>query len=367
MSLRVISRQGTKTLYVRGTVRGQSVYESTGTHNRTQAEAYCARRQNELWEEDFYGKKATYTFAHAVESYLDTEPRRDYTVHLVGRLLEHFTTTRLRHIDQDKVDLAYKALLTPNASNSTKLRSVLTPLRAVIKHAAFRGWCDRPTFQTPRQPKPTTPFLRPDQAAALIQNAAPHLRPLLIFLLGTGARMSEALELNWSAVDLFGARAKLDQKQGTQRDADLSPVVVVALSTLPDREGRVFRPARHNGKKLGAAYRTTGRAGGGQIKTGWAAACHRAGLPGEMREWPRSDRSGRPYKRFAPEHTPHVLRHTWASWHYCVHKDMLRLRIDGGWDTIGMCERYAAKIPDVYKEAIVAFWSGGAAKVRETG
>ena len=48
-----------------------------------------------------------------------------------------------------------------------------------------------------------------DQAKVerLIAAAAPHVKPLLLFLIGTGARMSEALELEWNAVDLVGARA----------------------------------------------------------------------------------------------------------------------------------------------------------------
>jgi hypothetical protein len=46
----------------------------------------------------------------------------------------------------------------------------------------------------------------PTQIDALIRCAAPHLRPLLIFLAGTGVRPSEAFELEWSNVDLRGAR-----------------------------------------------------------------------------------------------------------------------------------------------------------------
>ena len=48
---------------------------------------------------------------------------------------------------------------------------------------------------------------------------------------------------------------------------------MAAVGRVPDRDGRVFRPARHNGKELGDAYRDTGRNGGGQIKTAWGSAC----------------------------------------------------------------------------------------------
>ena len=32
---------------------------------------------------------------------------------------------------------------------------------------------------------------------------------------------------------------------------------------------------------------------------------------------------------FAPDATPHDLRHTWASWHYGLHRDILPLKKEG--------------------------------------
>ncbi len=43
---------------------------------------------------------------------------------------------------------------------------------------------------------------------------------------------------------------------------------------------------------------------------------------------------------FVSEVTPHDLRHTWVSAQYCMHKDLLRLKHEGGWGTIQMVERY---------------------------
>jgi integrase len=362
--LRIVSRPGSDMLYVRGAVRRQSVFESTGTSDPERAEAYRAKREAELWDSSVFGQKAVVTFAHAVASYLETDIRSAATCAYVEKLLDHFGTSALRTINQTSVDRAYKAILTPGAGGATKLRAVLTPLRAILEHAARRGWCERPAFETPRLPKPSTPFLRPDQATALVRGAAPHLRPLLVFLIGTGARMSEALELDWAAVDLVGARAVVRQKQGTERHIDLPPVVIAALAALPDRKGRVFRPARHNCKELGDAYRDTGRAGGGQIKTAWGSACAAAGLPGEWKEWLRKDRPGKTWRRFMPTITPHAVRHTWATWHYCVHRDLLQLRDDGGWETVKMVERYAKKMPDAYRAQILAWWGARAESVQ---
>ena len=46
-----------------------------------------------------------------------------------------------------------------------------------------------------------------------------------------------------------------------------------------------------------------------------------------------------------PELTPHSCRHTWASWHYAPHKDLLLLKQDGGWSSVALVERYAHLLP----------------------
>ncbi|WP_264787539.1 tyrosine-type recombinase/integrase [Gluconobacter roseus] len=47
---------------------------------------------------------------------------------------------------------------------------------------------------------------------------------------------------------------------------------------------------------------------------------------------------------FVPDITPHDLRHTWATWHYCLHKDLLRLKDEGDWSTINIVARYTKKV-----------------------
>ncbi len=354
MPLKIVRRPGSAMLYVRGTVRGQSVFESTETSEPERAEGYRIKRENELWDRATYGERAVVTFARAVESYLQAKEHTPTTKTHVKRLLLHFGTTPLGKINQEAVDRAYAKILMAGmrAAPATKLRAVLTPLRAIMEHAAVRGWCERPAF------------LRPAEAAVLVAVAADHLRPLLTFLIGTGARMSEALELEWKDVDLRGVRATVWQKQGTEREIDLPPVVITALTGLPHREGRVFRPVRarrpkgmDRGKTIGEAYMDTGRTGGGQIKTAWATACRRAGLPGAWRVWLPKGKT-REKRAWVPEIRPHCLRHTWATWHYCLHRDLLALKEDGGWSTITMVTRYAKKMPEVYRPEIEAWLQG---------
>jgi integrase len=99
------------------------------------------------------------------------------------------------------------------------------------------------------------------------------------------------------------------------------------------REGPVFR-WQHGRRQAG--YADKGRQGGGQIKTAWKGAVRRAGLN--------------------PELTPHDLRHSWASWHYALYKDLLKLRLEGRWSSSDLVERYAHLLPAGQEAAIGGFW-----------
>ncbi len=345
-----------------GTVAGQRIRESTGisAEHRDLAEAARIKREHQLLQRSIHGERGFVTFAEAAASYIETAPRRPATCAYVTRLLHHFgPLTQLKDINQVAVDKAYRAILTADATGATRLRAVLTPLRAIMEHAAIRGWCERPAFEAPRVAKPVTTFLLPAQATALVQAAAPHLRPLLVFLIGTGCRLSEALDLEWSRVDLRGSRAVVWQKQGNERQVDLPPVVLTALATISHRDGHVFRPAPRAGHPVPLRYADLGREAGGQIATGWAGACRRAGLPGRMVETAK-----RPY--FQPDNSPHDCRHTFASWHYAIHKDPLRLMVCGGWSGLSQVQRYAHLMSPAYIEEARAWLAGGILEARRT-
>ncbi|MGO3517997.1 MAG: tyrosine-type recombinase/integrase [Acetobacter cibinongensis] len=289
---------------------------------------------------------------------MDDKPRSKATQRYLLRLLDHFGERKLADISQASLKGAYQSILQDgeDANPSTKKRAVRTPLQAVLEFGAIQGWCDRPAFAPISIQQKSKKFLRPEEASLLVQNAAPHLQPLIIFLIGTGARMSEALDLQWKDVDLWAGRAVVWQKQGRERHIDLPPAVKASLQRIEWRDGYVFRPVR--GSIVGERYHDSGRQYGGQIKKGWAGACQRAGMPGHVREWvPRGKATVQ--QQYVPEITPHALRHTWASWHYCVHRDLLKLQADGDWSDIKTVTVYAKLMPEAYRSQIEAWWLHG--------
>jgi integrase len=338
MPLRIRRRTDTGALEIYGTVRpagektGFRVRCRAGSDDEATAREEAVHVEREILRRHHLGERPQVrSFAEAYRSYLTHEPRSTRTVKTAFRLLRHFGEMPLDQINQETVDKACAALLRDGAAPATKLRNVVVPLRAVMVHAAKRGWCSPPLFDAPSVDRRRPDYLLPAQAAALVAGASPHLRPLLQFLLCTGCRMGEALALEWKNVDLTGARAILwegETKGGTRRVIDLMPAAVTALRGIQHRTGRVFLTNRRK------PYRTS-EEGGGQIKTAWRSARAAAKLP---------------------PMPPHVTRHTWATWWYALTPDPFKLMAEGGWSSVKLVERYAKIMPAGHEDAIRQFW-----------
>lgn len=332
--LRIVTRSDTGALTIVGTVAGVRVRRRAQSDDHRLAAEEAATLEAEILRVAWHGeRRGSRSFAEAVTSYLASKPRTNGTKRRLHRLLIAVGDVKLSEINQQAVNRATRRMLAPSAAPATLKRSIITPLRAVLRHAYRQGWCEPPVFEIPRESKGRTNYLLPSEAVRLVAAASPALRVLLEFILGTGARMSEALELDWRDVDLAGARAIFwVTKNGKPRNAHLPPRIVALLTNLRHREGPVIR------RPDGQPYANRNREGGGQVKTAWQATKRRAGIDATL--------------------TLHDLRHTWASWHYATHRDPLKLKVEGGWSSLDQVERYAHLLPAGHERDIEAFWHG---------
>ena len=250
MPLRVITRADTGTLWIVGTVTpagakiGVRVRRRAGSDNEKLAREEAATIEASILRDFHHGAKpGTRSFAAACSAYLTHQERSDGTIAVVKRLLLHWRETSLAGITQEAVDESRAKLLRPGAGDAT-WRKTLAILSAVMNHAARRGWCAEPNFDLPPVSAGRTAFLLPDQYEALEAAAAPHLRPLLRYLICTGSRLGEALALEWAQVDLAAHRIAVwaDQTKARKfRVVDLTPAAVATLAGLAMRDGGVFR------------------------------------------------------------------------------------------------------------------------------
>ena len=281
MPLKITRRPDTGALTISGTVAGQRVRRRAQSNSLALAREEAAALEIAVLRSEWHGERRdARSFAEAALSHLEAEPRTEGTKRRLNRILRATGDVPLSAVNQALVDQVRRAILASDASPSTVRRSLITPIRAVMSHANKRGWCDVPRFDIPREREGRTRFLLPAEADRLISAASPHIRNLVITLLGTGMRMAEALEANWRDVDLQAGRLILwpDQtKAGKRHMVALPPRVVALFGPLPRREGPVIRKAD------GTPYADRRREGGGQIKTAWRATLRRAGLDPALR------------------------------------------------------------------------------------
>ena len=308
--LTIDRRHGTEYWYMRGTVRGQRVDESTRTKSKGEAQAICTRRERQIEKEHDEGPRATARFVTAANDYREVAKDDRF----IDKLQDYFGDWVLSDIDQAAVDAFIRKecpkLKTPSAIN----RQVFTPLSAILNYASLSKLCDAPKFKRRKLGQDRIRWLKPEEAMRLRAACAKHLRPLVTFLLYTGCRAGEAMALDWREVDLEARTAVfLVTKNGKPRPAPLVPVVLEALQALPHRTGKVF--LTDEGRPYAVKLQS-----GGQFKSAFKSACVRAGIE---------------------NFHPHDCRHTWATWHFKANGNLRELMELGGWKTMSMVTRYA--------------------------
>jgi integrase len=316
-------RPGCDNIYMWGTHLGVSVRESTRTNDWGQAKVILAKKLKDIFDGHIAGPQpATTHFIEAVEKYLAAGGEQRF----MQPLIDNIGRVPLAKINQVFVDdLAPK--LYPTSQPASLNRMVYTPIIAVLTRAAKSGLCSKPTIERPEKGEPRDRWVTKEEAERLIGEAAPHLRPLVIFLFSTGARMGEALYLDWKNIDLVNRQVNFVHapKQGSRTKTKRSRAVPLGSRVLGELlilrqqhggQGAVFR------KHDGAPYSRTQahRGGGGQIDSAFDGMCRRAGIE---------------------DFNPHDCRHTWATWFYKEHRDLQLLQRLGGWASLEHVQRYA--------------------------
>lgn len=308
MPLKLTRRKGSDHWYIRGTVRGQAVFETTGTDDTKAAEAIRIKRESQLLDRSIFGPGATVTFLEAAVSYLEAGGEK----RMVAPLVDHFKSTPLAKVDQDAVDTAARVLFS-SAGPATRKRHVYGPVTAILNHAARKGWIVAPKLKGPKVDEPKTRWSTPERLAKLLPHCAPPLRRLVVLLTYTGARLSEALRVNWDQDVSLSQRTIILRrtKNGKMRALHIPDPLLIELSTVDDkdRHGAMFHwsDKRHVHKPL-------------------RTACKRAGVD------------------YLPPHQQG--RHTYATWlRSFAGLDLAGVKEAGGWESIQSVARYAHVAP----------------------
>jgi len=202
-----------------------------------------------------------------------------------------------------------KGVWVPSATKGLKPRAInayLSCLRAVLKRCAQDDWgfiATAPVVKMVKGKKKKVRFLEPEEANALIVAALPdrsantdslHLQQLIRFLLGTGARKSEALSLTWRNVNLTSNSNASVHFADTKTDEPRTVPVGDTLRDMLIEMKREQTKLGYTGKRVFVYFVRGEWLEINGVGSSFVTARTKAGLGDDV--------------------TLHTLRHTYASW-----------------------------------------------------
>ena len=205
--LRIVKRPGSPFWYVRGTFAGRAVYASTKERDKADARRFA--RAVEIKLARSAGEKChADTFQDAAALYLEAKPHnRDPWRANIERMCAVIGDRLLVDIRQHVLVDAANALY-PNCKPSSKNSLVFAPAAAVLHYAAENDLCPYVRVKKLKERSPTSRAMRKEDAARLIAAADGKLKLLLVFLFTQGWRISDALRLQWTDIDLNAATVR---------------------------------------------------------------------------------------------------------------------------------------------------------------
>jgi len=192
-------------------------------------------------------------------------------------------------------------------------------LRAVLNYCyEDLGWLDtKPVIKRVKESSKRIKFFTLEQCAELHKALPDHLKPIFIFSLLTGVRMSNCLNLKWNDINDGWVSIHADEtKNGKSLAVPLNKEAQALLDGIKKNGSYVFTYA---GRRLTRAS-----------NTGWYRALKKCGL--EDFRW-------------------HDIRHTWATHHVQNGTSLHTLQHLGGWSDFNIVNRYAHLSKDYLTDA----------------
>ncbi|WP_253075662.1 site-specific integrase [Bradyrhizobium sp. 2] len=218
--------------HYRGKVAGRYLRGSCETADKDTASRKTAKIESDEWKCHFDGPQSVLTFSQASLMYRGAgKPTR-----FLDRIEDYWKDTLVKDIKPGSIRQMAMTMY-PKAVNATRNRQAIVPCQAVINYAAESDLC--PFIRVKRfkiEKKIKAPFTL-SWVNSFCEHANPYLGALALFMFSTGARISEALAVNWEHVDLQQRTILIPKsKISEQRIVHLPPRVLAAIANLEGAE-----------------------------------------------------------------------------------------------------------------------------------
>ncbi len=307
---------------------GRRLKRSSGTADRREAVALEAKWREELRQQAVWGAPARLSIAEMLNRFLaahaDKRSARSDRIRAVT-LLQHLGDGDAYALDRTAIK-GYIAARQAQGRKPSTINRELALLSAALNEAIADGYPVPPVVKGRklREPEGKTRWLTRAEVALLIdaarQTDQPALPDWLVVAVHTGLRAGEMAALQWQHVQ--GGRLTVPAetaKSGHSRTIPLTPEAQAAIARQPLRS--MFVWTHPDGQPLK------------DVRGSLERACQITGI-----------------ERI----TPHVLRHTCASWQVQAGVPLYTVQRWLGHSTIKMTERYAHLAPEHLQEGAVA-------------
>jgi integrase len=178
--------------YVRGTIAGRRICESTKTTDRGRAEAYRRKRDGELFDALRLRIESPATWSQAVDVYLDRGGESRFLLPITDR----WKGKSLSEITQQEVDRVARELY-PEAKAATLVRQVYGPVVSVLRAARHSGLPGAfvPLFHKPKIKRAPVAYASDGYLQQLLDQCSPGLAAAILLMTFTGLRTGEVLRL----------------------------------------------------------------------------------------------------------------------------------------------------------------------------
>jgi integrase len=239
---------------------GEHVRENSGMTSKAEAKAFEQKRRQEITDRVKHGKAPSITLGEAATRYFETvlkpggereKLKRD--LGYINRIVTAFgADTRLTDIRQHDVATWRDELVTrprvlpgqkqPRTLKPASANRAYTVLRAIINKARDEWQVDAPAWTLSQLDTDADRVRYLDEAneAKLLLALSAHVRDFITFLMDSGCRKGEAMELTWDRITWQGDRAVVrlfatDTKANRSRQVPLTMRGSAILRRLRER------------------------------------------------------------------------------------------------------------------------------------
>lgn len=305
MSLKLVPPRAGKSPFwtVRGTFAGRTIDASTKARDKETAQRFKAGLEVRLIEKQ-HDKFAAVTFKTAAEHYIEYRNPSKLDRAYIAKLVLILGNIVLTELKQHMLINAANSLY-PDGAASTKNRSAIVPAAAVLHYAAKNNLCPYVPVVKFKEKEPEPRSVSKDIARVLIANSEGPMRLALVWLFCQGWRISDVLRVRHQDID---REAKTVRYHISKTDKwRVKPLHADVVACLPSKDIGALFPW----KDKFAFYRDL------------RPLCATLKI----------------------KFTPHMARHSFATWRVNEGASPQEIMDAGGWESINSVMRYAKLDP----------------------